>query len=86
MRGEPGKPTGASRQRSTTRSVSSQGWIEPVDAEAKPLKEMRFATFNARAETAAEKPMFSRRLQAHALVSAAMAAAAVPRGRRGTHK
>jgi putative SOS response-associated peptidase YedK len=65
---------------------SSQGWIEPVDAEAKPLKEMRFATFNARAETAAEKPMFSRRLQAHALVSAAMAAAAVPRGRRGTHK
>ena len=29
-----GKPTGACRQRSTARSVSSQGWIEPVDAEA----------------------------------------------------
>jgi putative SOS response-associated peptidase YedK len=37
---------------------------------SKPLKEMRLATFNARAETVATKPMFPRRLQGQTVFDA----------------
>jgi hypothetical protein len=34
MSGQPGQPIGSCRQRSTARSVSFQGWIEPVELRA----------------------------------------------------
>jgi putative SOS response-associated peptidase YedK len=53
---DPGKA--ATSKAIQSANVSARGWGHVSSWWSKPLKELKLATFNARAETVATKPMF----------------------------